>query len=72
MHSHPAVVAYALTDATFRLTPAGGKSEERDAKAGTAVWADAVTHAYENIGPTDSRVLIIEMKGATSAKKAAQ
>jgi beta-alanine degradation protein BauB len=70
MHSHPGLVAYALTDGKFRLTPAGGKSEERDAKAGTAVWGDAVTHAYENIGSTDVRVLVIEMKGVTSAKKA--
>jgi quercetin dioxygenase-like cupin family protein len=39
LHSHPHNTIYYLTDGELRLTSAGGKAEERDVKAGTAVRA---------------------------------
>jgi len=50
MHSHPAGIPYYLSDARLKITYPDGKTEERDVKAGTAVWSEAVTHAAENIG----------------------
>jgi len=62
MHSHPAYILYTMTSGKAKFTSADGKSEERDLKAGQAVWSDAVTHASENVGTTESRVLVIELK----------
>jgi len=31
-------------------------------KAGQAVWSDGVTHGTENIGTTETRVLVVELK----------
>jgi quercetin dioxygenase-like cupin family protein len=70
MHSHPAMVVYSFTSNKLRLQTSDGKSEEREAKAGTSSWSDAVTHAYENLGPAEAHVLLIEMKGHGPAKKA--
>jgi quercetin dioxygenase-like cupin family protein len=69
MHSHPAMVVYSFTSNKLRLQTPDGKSEEREAKAGTSIWSDPVTHAYENLGPAEAYVLLIEMKGHGPAKK---
>ncbi|HVS12850.1 MAG TPA: nuclear transport factor 2 family protein [Thermoanaerobaculia bacterium] len=70
MHSHPAHVVYVLADGKVRLTTKGGEAEEIESKAGTAVWADALTHSYENLAPTKAHVLIVEMKGMEAARQA--
>jgi beta-alanine degradation protein BauB len=62
MHSHPAYILYVLTSGKSKFTSADGKSEERELKAGQAIWSDAVTHASENVGTTEARVLVIELK----------
>jgi quercetin dioxygenase-like cupin family protein len=67
MHSHPAGILYYLTDATLKITSADGKHETREVKAGTAVWSEAVTHAAENVGPTELHEVQTELKAA--AKK---
>lgn len=63
MHSHPALVAYWLTAAKFRSTTTDGKTAEGEAKPGTAVWGDAVTHSFECLGPGEQRTIITELKG---------
>ena len=63
MHSHPAALVYMLSSGKVRFLTPDGKSEEREIKEGTAVWSEAVTHAYENLGPADAHTLLIEMKG---------
>ena len=65
MHSHPAAVVYMLTAGKATFLTADGKSEEREWKAGTAIWSDPTTHAYQYVGPTEGRVLIVELKGGT-------
>jgi quercetin dioxygenase-like cupin family protein len=67
LHSHPASVVYVLAGGKARYTTADGKSEERDSKTGTALWSDAVTHSYEQLGSSDGHVLIIEMKEIANA-----
>lgn len=62
MHSHPANIIYALTLNKAKFTSADGKTEERELKAGQAVWSDAVTHSVENIGTGEDRALVIELK----------
>lgn len=62
MHSHPANIVYAFASAKAKYTTPDGKTHERELKAGQAVWSDGVTHSSENVGTTESRVLVIELK----------
>ncbi len=62
MHSHPANIIYSLTSGKAKFTSPDGKAEERELKAGQAIWSDAVTHSSENVGTGESRVLVIELK----------
>ena len=68
MHSHPANVSYYLSDGKLRITLADGKTVEKEPKAGTAGWSDAVTHAVENIGSADFTQVQVELKNAAPAK----
>ena len=62
MHSHGANIVYALTSRKTKNTFPDGKTEEREVKAGQAVWSDGVTHSTENIGTTEYRALVVELK----------
>jgi quercetin dioxygenase-like cupin family protein len=62
MHSHPANIVYSLTGGKAKYTSPDGKTTEREVKSGQAIWSEAVTHATENIGTTETRVLVIELK----------
>lgn len=62
MHSHPASILYSLTGGKTKYTSADGKTEERESKAGQATYSEAVTHASENVGTTETRSLLIELK----------
>lgn len=61
-HSHPASISYFFTAGKAKFTSADGKTEERDSKAGQAVWRDPETHSAENTGTTEARILVIELK----------
>lgn len=62
MHSHPDNVSYFLTDGKLKITLPDGKVIERNPKAGTALWSDAVTHSAENVGTTDFQQIQVELK----------
>ena len=62
MHSHPAVVAVALTDAKVRSTHGNGQSMELELKAGMAMYMDDADHATEILGSAESHVILIELK----------
>jgi len=62
MHSHPDFVVVARSAFKRRLTLPGGKTAEREFKPGETMWTDAQSHMGENIGQTDTDVLIIELK----------
>jgi hypothetical protein len=51
-----------MDDARDRMTTAGGKSEEADLKAGDVFCSEAETHTDLNIGATQSRLIIVEIK----------
>ncbi len=61
-HSHPDFVLYALSDFQRRLTFPDGKSVTREFKTGDVVFMKAQTHVGENIGKTDTHVIIVELK----------
>lgn len=62
-HSHPANVNYTLSDCKLKVTTyPEGKTEEKSYTAGTAMWKDPVSHAVENVGTADARVLLVELK----------
>ena len=62
MHSHPDVVAYGITSGKVKFTLAGGQSFEAELTAGEAMYVDGQDHATENIGDTELRVLLVELK----------
>ena len=62
MYSHPDIVAVALSDAKVRFTNPEGQSMEIDLSAGMAMYQDGSDHATENIGSSESHVILIELK----------
>lgn len=64
MHSHRQNVVYVLQGGKERFTLPDGKTEEREFKTGDVIWRDPSTHAVENIGTTEMRALIVELKAA--------
>ena len=73
MHSHPGHVIYWATDGKLNVTTPDGKTVELDGKAGDAMWSPPVTHAGENIGTADVKLIVTEIKSvktAAPAKKA--
>jgi beta-alanine degradation protein BauB len=70
MHTHPDFVLQAMAPFKRKLTLSNGKTMIREFKAGEIVWMNAQSHIGENIGETDTHVLITELK-ETAAKKPA-
>src|SRR5262245_16009135 len=63
MHSHPGgYVSIAATDSKARFVTADGKSADREMKANVPVWSDPVTHTAENIGTSETKVIVVEIK----------
>ena len=61
-HSHPAFVLYALGPFKRRITLPDGKVLLREFTAGDVLWSDAQTHIGENVGATQTHVILVEMK----------
>ncbi len=61
-HAHPDYVLYAASSFRRRLTFPEGQMKEVDVKAGSVVWMKAHVHIGENIGDTDTDVIIVELK----------
>lgn len=62
MHSHPPVVAIAITDGKYRFTSPDGQTMEAELKASEAMYFDAVEHAGEFTGTTEARGVLVELK----------
>jgi quercetin dioxygenase-like cupin family protein len=67
VHSHPDHVAYLLSGGKLSVTT-NGKTEDIEVKTGDVVWFDAVTHAATNVGNTEVRILVVELKEPKPAK----
>ena len=61
-HSHPAVVAVAVSDGKFRFTLPNGQSMDIEMKSGMAMYQDASDHAVEVLGSSDAHVILRELK----------
>lgn len=62
MHGHPDHVVYVLADYTLDLTLPDGSHQEVPLKTGQALWIGAGPHAAKNIGTTEGRAVVIELK----------
>jgi len=61
-HSHPAHVTIVMEAARDREAPEGGKPVESDLKVGDVLWSEAGTHVDVNVGSTNSRLIVVEIK----------
>jgi quercetin dioxygenase-like cupin family protein len=61
-HAHPDYVLYAESSFKRRLTFPDGQKREVDVRAGSVVWIKAHIHIGENIGDTNTDVIIVELK----------
>ena len=61
-HSHPAHLTILLTDATVKVTLPDGKVVTVNGKKGDTFWEPAVTHEVENVGGTEAKSYVIELK----------
>lgn len=68
MHSHPAGLVVVLSDYQGRMTTPDGTVRDNVRKLGDVIWREAETHKTENVGKTNSRILIIELKTPAPAK----
>jgi len=66
-HSHPDHMAYLLTDGKLLLSYPDGTTKDLDGKAGEVIWINAETHAAENVGTTEVKGVVIELKEAPVA-----
>jgi quercetin dioxygenase-like cupin family protein len=64
MHSHPDYVSCSLSGGKVRFTAPDGKTTDVELKPGETQFRAAETHAVENIGTGELRVLNIELKAA--------
>lgn len=61
MHSHRPFVLRALSSFQRRLTFADGRTMERSFVEGETLWMEAQSHIGENIGTTNTHVLLVEL-----------
>jgi beta-alanine degradation protein BauB len=62
LHSHPDSVVVSLTDYSVRNVIPGGPPTERHSMPGDVRWIPATAHTGENIGTTEMRGILIELK----------
>jgi quercetin dioxygenase-like cupin family protein len=62
MHGHPDYVVYNLADGKVRFSSPSGEVEEVELPAGATMWRDAEEHAAENVGTSELRSLLFELK----------
>ena len=72
VHSHPDHFVYVLSPSRIRITPVGKEPQEMDTKEGQVLWIDAETHEGKNVGTTEFRGLVVELKGSITKGKAAK
>ena len=68
MHSHPNAIAVFLTDSNNKMTFPDGKSAMSTVKAGQVQMTPAGDHLPENTGDKPMELILVELKGQTTAK----
>jgi ketosteroid isomerase-like protein len=64
MHSYPAGVGYVASGAKATFTYPDGRSGDKAASTGEAIWREPTTDAVENIGDTETHVIAVDLKTA--------
>ena len=62
LHSHPDYLVYNLSDGKVRFNSPSGESEEVELSAGEVMWRDAEDHSTDNVGGSEVRALLFELK----------
>lgn len=63
VHSHPAHLVHVTDGGKLRIVSVtSGRTDEVDFKKGESIWSGPDTHSAVNIGSTDLRGLVIEIK----------
>jgi hypothetical protein len=62
LHSHPDSLAVALSEYSVRNLAPGQAPTERHSRLGDVRWIPAAAHTGENMGTTEMRGLIVELK----------
>lgn len=63
LHSHTGPrVTHFLDGGVVELTPENGEPKRKEVPTGRTVWRTPVTHVVKNVGDTDIRILVMELK----------
>ena len=62
LHHHRPFILYALSAFKRKLIFENGESVEKEFKGGEVLWNNEQSHIGENIGETNTHVLIVELK----------
>ena len=62
MHSHPDVLAYAISGGQFKFTMSNGQAMDVELKSGESMFLEGHSHSTENVGSTGAHVLLVELK----------
>ena len=62
MHSHPDLVAVAITPTKGKFTLPDGQTVDIELAAGEAAWVEAQDHTVENMGTSEFDVILVELK----------
>lgn len=68
MHSHPARLSIVMNGYQALASRPGSPDRAQERKDGDVFWREAETHKVENVGKTNSRVLIVELKTPEKGK----
>jgi hypothetical protein len=69
VHSHPDHLTIALTAIKARVTLPDGKVVVAQNKLGDVFWEPASTHQVENVGGSNSRAYLVELKAGCAATR---
>ena len=61
-HSHPDLVAVAVTPAKARLSLTGGQALDIEFHVGESLFIEAQEHTVENTGTSEFQVILVELK----------
>lgn len=67
MHSHPDHLVYVINGGKVKFTYPDGKTKDVEMKAGEAIWIKTESHATENIGSTELKLVVFEIKKPAAA-----
>lgn len=62
LHHHDAFILHVLSPFKRKLTFENGESVIREFQGGETFWSEEQNHIGENVGDTDTHVLIVELK----------